>query len=121
MVPFFTQQDFVDVVPQSRSQQKAVPSRFYDQRTRANDPLALRTTGPPGRFNSPGNSPIADREPTSYRPEIVGIASRRGGVKARQAQRGSFPVDNAAYSSYTRKEQHGGKIAMSLYDPSQLT
>ena len=118
MVPFFTQQDFVDVVPQSRSQRKAVPSRFYDQRTRANDPLALRTTGPPGRFNSPGNSPIGDHEPTSYHPEIVGIASRRGGVKVRQAQRGSFPVDNAAYSSYARKEQHGGKIARFLYNPS---
>jgi hypothetical protein len=118
MVPFFTQQDFVDVVPQSRSLRKAVPSRFYDQHTRANDPLALRTTGSPGRFDSLGNSPIADREPTSYRPETIGIASRKGGVKARQAQRRGFPIDNAAYSSYVQKERHGGKNAMFLYNPS---
>ena len=109
MVRFFTQQDFVDVVPQSRSQRKAVPSRLYDQHTRTNDPLLARTTGQPGRFNTLNNLPIADRDPTSYRPEISGIASRRGGVQARQAQRGSFPVDNAAYSSYVRKERHGGQ------------
>jgi hypothetical protein len=82
---------------------------IYGQYTRTNDPLALRTTGQPGRFNGLGDSPIADREPTSHRPEIAGIASRRRGVQARQGQRGGFPVDNAAYSSYTRKEQHGGK------------
>jgi hypothetical protein len=121
MVPFFTQQDFVDVVPQSRSGPKAVPSQFYDQHTRINDPLTLRTTGSPDHFNSLGNSRIADREPTSNRYETLGFASRKGGFKVGQVQHGIFPVDNAAYSSYARKERHGGRITMFLYNLSPLT
>jgi hypothetical protein len=108
-VPFFTQQDFVNVTPQPPREENAVPSRVYNQQARNNHQFGQRTNGQPGRSNDAGHSPISDSEPTPYRPEIGGISSRQRGIQMRQVQHGESSVDNAAFVSYNRGEQHGGK------------
>jgi hypothetical protein len=88
--------------------ENAIPSRVYAQQTRTNRQFSPRTKSQHGRFNSPGN---LDSDRALYRPEIGGMSSRRRGrgITGRQAKNVGLQVDNAAYASHIRKEQHEGK------------